>query len=181
MKHEEIMLDLETMGVSRDAPIVQIGAIAFSRSAPNETVVYYQEINLESAMAHGALPEAHTIIWWFEQDADARARMLHAMKNGVGLPMALVGFSQWVDNNTVDDRKVWGNSPAMDCVALRGAYSRCGMEAPWKFYNERDYRTLRAEAPEVERLRKADHNALGDADAQLEHLRLLLKHFSLRR
>jgi inhibitor of KinA sporulation pathway (predicted exonuclease) len=49
------------------------------------------------------------------------------------------------------------------------------MQAPWKFYNDRCYRTLKAMYPHIKMPKRTGthHNALDDAISQVNHLILL--------
>lgn len=75
----------------------------------------------------------------------------------------LRGFAQWFD----DADEVWANSPSFDCELLEAAYDAVGLEAPWDFYQERDYRTLSSlpVAVDVE-FEGVEHDALDDAKHQ---------------
>lgn len=69
------------------------------------------------------------------------------------------------------DAEVWGNGASFDNVILRGAYARNSTPAPWAWWNDRCYRTIKALHREVpmERL-GTHHNALDDAISQALHL-----------
>lgn len=67
--------------------------------------------------------------------------------------------------------EVWGNSPSFDCAILVEFVGRYAGAVPWKFTQERDFRTARALNPAAPYERPADaHSALADALAQAAHL-----------
>ncbi|EOS94062.1 prophage exonuclease [Erwinia tracheiphila PSU-1] len=68
-----LMIDLETMGNKPSSPILAIGAVFFSPQNGELGEEFYTPVNLESAMAGGAIPDADTIIWWLKQSSEARA------------------------------------------------------------------------------------------------------------
>lgn len=60
---------------------------------------------------------------------------------------------------------------------LAKVYKQCGWKAPpWRYSNERCYRTLKSMAPHIEIQRTGTHhNAVDDARAQAEHAIRLVK------
>jgi exodeoxyribonuclease VIII len=158
------MLDLETMGTVAGSPIIAIGAVMFGKEGLGEE--FYTQVSLESCAAYGMRPSGSTVIWWMKQSDEARA----AFKNNDSaptLPEALVAFKKWLP----DDSKVWGNGADFDNVLLAAAYSACGILLPWKYYNNRCYRTMRElfKNVPVERV-GVHHNAVDDAKTQAMHL-----------
>ena len=71
---------------------------------------------------------------------------------------------------------VWGNGATFDNVILSNAYKAAGMEQPWKFWDDRCYRTVKGLLPDIkiERL-GTHHNAVYDAMSQARHLQFLFK------
>ncbi len=50
-----LMIDLETMGKNKDAPIVSIGAVFFTPETGDIGQEFYTVVSLESAMGQGAM------------------------------------------------------------------------------------------------------------------------------
>lgn len=67
-----LMIDLETMGKNKDAPIVSIGAVFFTPETGDIGQEFYTVVSLESAMGQGATPDGDTILWWLKQSSEAR-------------------------------------------------------------------------------------------------------------
>jgi len=165
----EVVLDLETMGVSSHAPILAIGAVRFDKEHGVHTDKFYRVISLKSNMELLLSPDADTVMWWMRQSESARSQLL---RPSISLPAALEEFSCWIG----EDAKVWGNGAAFDNVVLGNAYKTCSMKQPWEFYNDRCYRTMKNVVTNVpfERL-GTHHNALDDAESQAAHLIKILK------
>ena len=70
-----VMLDLETMGLGPNAAIIAIGAVMFDPETMQLGSEFYRIINLESAVAAGGIMDAGTVMWWLEQGAAARAEL----------------------------------------------------------------------------------------------------------
>lgn len=163
-----IMIDLETMGTSPNAPIISIGAVLFDSEEIGEP--FYEVIDLKSAVKAGAVMDPATVIWWMEQSDEARSAL-----TGEGLPIRAVldDFANFVDSAKLDwgVSGVWGNGAAFDNVILAEAYKRLDMDVPWEFWRDKCYRTVKGMYPDVQIKRVGTHhNALSDAKTQAEHL-----------
>lgn len=165
-----IMLDLETMGISSDAAIIAIGACRFDiekKEVSGNT--FFTVVDLQSSVDLGMTLDASTVMWWMNQSDDARKVF---KRKGISLPSALVAFQQWVDEESLHpDVTMWGNGAAFDNVILANAYKKAGIIQPWHFWNDRCYRTKKADRPDVQMVRiGTHHNALDDAISQAQHL-----------
>lgn len=162
----DIMLDLETMGNGSRAAIIAIGAVAFDHTGVKDH--FYAQVNLQSSMAVGMECDASTVMWWMQQSEQARAAFKDNEKAG-SLQHELAAFSDFCRKHNV--ASMWGNGAAFDNAILSSAYRLCGLEQPWKFWNDRCYRTIKAFYPGVQLVRKGTHhNALDDAASQADHL-----------
>lgn len=164
----DIMLDLETMGTNNNAAIVAIGAVAFEYD-PNKSVkemtrdTFYTTVSLTSAVKNHGVMDAGTVIWWLQQSEAARNEL--TKPGPMDLTMALFAFNNWMATFNIDEMKVWGNGSDFDNVVLRNAYINNGVPVPWRYNQNRCYRTFKAEfgdgviVPNV----GTAHNALDDA------------------
>ena len=158
----KIMLDLETMGNSANAAIVAIGAVRFNDIEVTDE--FYIVIDLVSSVASGLEIEASTVMWWMKQSDDARKQF---ERDGVALQKALMQFAEWIG----EDAELWGNGAAFDNAILSNAYRKCGIEQPWKFWNDRCYRTVKNLYTDIELVRQGIyHCAIDDARSQATHL-----------
>jgi exodeoxyribonuclease VIII len=175
-KFMDIMLDLETMGTSSHAAIAAIGMVAFNledgpRPLPRSgDHTLYIPVDLESSVRTGGVMDVSTVQWWLQQSDTARAE-IHTTA-GAGMARALEHVADWIDEVAHrDDVRIWGNGAAFDNVILRNAFERIGFYVPWKFYNDRCYRTIKSLRPDVLLERTGtQHHALVDALQQTDHL-----------
>lgn len=167
MTHE-VMLDLETMDTGPNAAIVSIGAVKFDSAACEISGTFYTNVDLQSCLDAGLAVSGDTVMWWMEQDDDARA----ALRNGTPLGTALRSFSNWCG-----DVPVWGNAATFDNDIMRNAYEKAGLPCPWQYWNDRCYRTMKNLFPAVPKppANKQAHNALADAQWQTLHLFEILR------
>ncbi|HAW1513909.1 TPA: exonuclease [Escherichia coli] len=170
-----LMIDLETMGTNTNAPIVVIGAVFFDPQTGEIGPVFYIVISLTDAMNTGAVPDGGTIEWWLKQSSEARAAIL---TDQVKLKDALSRFREFI--NEYSDEKfvqVWGNGATFDNAILRTSYERLDIPCPWRYYNDRDVRTIVElgktidfDARTVIPFEGVRHNALDDARHQAKYV-----------
>ena len=166
------MVDLETLGTQPYAPLLSIGAVAFTFDDEPILDVFYQPITLESCLELGMRADAGAIEFWMEQSQEAR----EVFRTGgrVKLPNALDAFTDWWGSRPM---YLWGNSARFDCGLLEAAYKACRKEIPWEWWKERCYRTVKGLPGAGLKLVRhgTHHNALDDALSQALHLRELYK------
>ena len=161
---KQVMLDLETFGNGSNAMIVAIGACDFKLDNK-----FYAVIN--PAESTGDI-DASTVVWWLSQNEAARSALAGSRES---LHSALVKLTAWLQNRG-EDVCVWGNGATFDNVILANAYKRHKLPAPWKFWNDRCFRTLKSLHPPVEPPVRdgTHHNALDDAVFQVQYARKIL-------
>ena len=173
--YEDIMVDLETLGNGPNAAILSIGAVAFDLETMSENT-FERRISLESSMSHGKA-DASTIRFWMLQDKWAR-EALFAEKGTVSLDEALREFSAWAATvSSINKRRIWGNGASFDNVILRAAYGATEIPAPWMYWNDRCFRTLRSLYPNFDlAFEGVKHSALDDAKHQVKHMHAFAAH-----
>ncbi|EPB3434421.1 3'-5' exoribonuclease [Escherichia coli] len=169
---DHLMIDLETMGKNPDAPIISIGAIFFDPQTGDMGPEFSKTIDLETT---GGVIDRDTIKWWLKQSREAQSAI---MTDEIPLDDALLQLREFIDENSGEFFvQVWGNGANFDNTILRRSYERQGIPCPWRYYNDRDVRTIvelgkaidfdaRTAIPfEGER-----HNALDDARYQAKYV-----------
>ena len=170
----DVMLDLETMGSGPNAAIVAIGAVAFDIETSTIGPTFYQLVDLASAVASGGQMDAATVMWWVQQEQAAR----QALATDTAAPMrdVLALFAQWLQQTTGGQApRIWGNGAAFDNVILASAYRNADKPQPWKHWDDRCYRTVKALHPNIKMARVGTHHvAVDDAASQALHLIAML-------
>lgn len=169
---DHLMIDLETMGKNPDAPIISIGAIFFDPQTGDMGPEFSKTIDLDTA---GGVIDRDVIKWWLKQSREAQSAI---MTDEIPLDDALLQLREFIDENSGEFFvQVWGNGANFDNTILRRSYERQGIPCPWRYYNDRDVRTIvelgkaidfdaRTAIPfEGER-----HNALDDARYQAKYV-----------
>lgn len=181
--YTHLMLDMETMGNSPDAPIVSIGAVFFDPSTGNTGAEFYQVVSLESSMSFGMKPDASTIQWWLKQSSEARSAIL--VDGAMGLREVLELLADFIAENAANGShsvQVWGNGCSFDNVILRRAYVLTETPFAVPFWNDRDVRTMVELGKSVGINPRFDipfegdlHNALSDARHQVKYVSAIWK------
>ncbi|EMI5043102.1 3'-5' exoribonuclease [Escherichia coli] len=169
---DHLMIDLKTMGKNPDAPIISIGAIFFDPQTGDMGPEFSKTIDLETA---GGVIDRDVIKRWLKQSREAQSAI---MTDEIPLDDALLQLREFIDENSGEFFvQVWGNGANFDNTILRRSYERQGIPCPWRYYNDRDVRTIvelgkaidfdaRTAIPfEGER-----HNALDDARYQAKYV-----------
>lgn len=164
----DVMIDLETLDNKSSAAVVSIGACTFDRMTGKIIDTFYRRIDMEAAIASGGTCSGSTLIWWLQQDDDARIELT---KGGSKISVAMEDFIKFLPANCV----VWGNGSSFDISILDVTFERLKLTAPWKFWDVRDVRTVLDIASHL--VKKSDvpfvgtkHNALSDAIHQATYV-----------
>lgn len=166
MKH--VMIDLETLDTAATAAIVAIGAVFFDPDHNELGDTFYRAIDVSSVLGHGFSVSGDTLKWWLQQSDEARQVFANGNEIGTVLDELAVFLESQGKTESV---KVWGNGAAFDNVILANAFSATKRTTPWRFWNDRCYRSFKALHPEVPFVREGTHhNALDDAISQAKHL-----------
>lgn len=164
---KDVMIDLETMGLGVNAAIIAIGAVEFDLEAKMLGRTFYALVDLQSSVDAGGEIDPSTVMWWLAQSKEARSALL---EEGILIDQALSNFGLWL-LECGPDVKVWGNGADFDNVILAQAFRRSDFSVPWKFWNNRCFRTFKNMLPECPSpFIGIQHNALDDAKYQAEYL-----------
>lgn len=165
-----VMLDLETLGTKPGCAIVSIGACVFNMGGVQEK--FYRTIDITKKFGTTTLViEPGTVAWWMQQTPEARA--VFTAQERVSTSVAIGDFAMWWEDKALqylsDSHCLWCHGATFDAPIIEATYNSIGQQAPFKFYNVRDTRTLYALADIYpDRAKGTHHNALDDAVAQAE-------------
>jgi hypothetical protein len=171
-----VMLDLETLGVTPNSIILSIGAVEFDES--NLGDVFHMGIDYEDQVKRDMHVDASTAMWWLGQDQAAQQALLKITAGALSLPVVLTKFAAAFKN--WDKKRLWCNGASFDIPLLVAAHKKSNLIQPWRYSNEMDMRTIKglfgkeawklhAEKPTVA------HDGLADAIAQARSLQRVLQ------
>jgi len=174
----DAMVDIETLDTRPSAVVLSIGVVLFNRRDPS---VKMEELKLtfglkeyrDAQIKVGRTVDKETVAWWKKQDADAK--LIFRQGNVPSVEKALGELSAFL---TQYDTKVlvWGNGASFDNTILVSLYRSFGMEAPWKFWNNRCFRTFKGEHGHIARppaFAGVKHDAVDDARQQALYLQAM--------
>lgn len=180
-----IMLDIETLDTAGTALVLSIGMARFDRErgvTDKADIVLSYEDQIES----GRTIDESTLAWWAKQSEEARKVIKLCEDCETSTHETLLLLGDWIGKDAI----MWGNGSDFDNAIVASLYNSFNLELPWKFFNNRCYRTLKAIGEQVYDTKKArttlshgqfiaawgrppvrqgvQHNALDDAVYQAE-------------
>lgn len=132
-----VVVDLETLGTSKRACILSIGAMMFDDSDYVMLSPFYVAVDSADASRYLEIDQA-TIDWWEKQSQEARAAVFEAPDTKT-LSEALLEFRKWLP---VGVYRIWSHGSSFDIAILSEAYRLLSQPLPWRYSDERDTRTL---------------------------------------
>lgn len=177
-----VMLDLETMGVDHNSAIIAIGATKFDPLKKFEIAdSFYVSVDPTDQERFGRVFNGSTVKWWMSKDRDA-ARAALMSSELIDLGSALMAFDEWFGSESLP---LWGNGATFDNVIMRSAYKSINQPAPWEFWHDRCFRTLKNLVPKdftpaLPPIDGVAHHALYDAIKQTYTLQAIVDHYSMR-
>lgn len=172
---KNVMLDLETMGISANSAIVSIGAVEFDKDM-GILDRFYEIIDLQSCIDKGFDIDGKTVVWWMRQSEEVRKELFKY--NPINIKEALQKFKDWLG---YDNLQIWGNGADFDNTILTNAFRKFKVIDPWKFTANRCFRTLKSSFPELQNIKqvRCSHKAIDDAEWQANYLIELIKKYKL--
>lgn len=165
MATNDVMVDLETLGLRTTSVVLSIGAtdgmgnVWYHRFGPRAV---QKQIN------DGRTIDFSSVCWWMEQNPEAQSEAFDGLPVSTTVEDALETFIGWLPV----EPKIWGYGAAFDNAILRSLCDQYGVPC-WNFHDDRCYRTMLSLAPRgfVRTSPAVAHNALSDAEAQMTDLK----------
>lgn len=204
-----IMIDFETLSLKPNAVLLALGAVAFDADTGVLLEQFY--VNIDPRIQPGRDISASTVLWWMQQNDEARQRLTNATamadlkdsesfddlpdaeqdrifaEHAMPINHAAQAFIAWYDYVVGDlgGNKldgVWACG-GIDHTWLESMMEYSGFKNPVDYWLQRDYRTLRKLYPQViaPPFEGAQHDAAADAMYQTAHLLDILQHIGQAR
>lgn len=164
-----LSLDTETLGTSAGSQILQLACTDID--CPSDHFNIY--IAQEGQDTYGLKSDPNTVQWWRERDSLTRAKVFSGV---TPLKDAMILFSNWLNDIRGNEQiEVWMNSPSFDSEKILGPiFDALNLTLPWSYYEERDFRTMKALGSTYfsfpYQKPTGAHDALVDAKAQGEYI-----------
>lgn len=183
-----LMLDVETLGTDSRAVVLSLGSVFLSPGFPSFYMSFadattpggMDNINYQIDFLERSV-SADTLAWWLMKAPQQSREATFCPKPVHVRPVyeGLEEWIEWIDDHLPEEQDtliVWGNGAAFDQPIIESLMNDVGIRAPWKFWDTRCYRTMKALYKHIPRpVPEIPHHALHDALAQAKHLDLILK------
>lgn len=166
--NKDLMIDIETLGVSQNSVICSLGAVLFYYDVDSYYIEnsFYTTLDPEEGIMDGFVVDWSTIKFWMNQSKKVRYETFPDKPTPV--PLAIDSFIKWVEK--LDFQRVWAKSPEFDLSLLKVYFDHYAPSAwPFHYRNHRDVRTLL----DIANVKEKDippvgetHNSLNDAAFQ---------------
>lgn len=174
----DCMIDIETLGTATSAPVLTIGACFFDIETGEIGQKFHEKIDAADALNYSRM-SGDTFKWWMQQSDPARAKVIAGSRPSHEV---FLDFHAFVASHDVKQVRPWGNGASFDISILEFSFERIlgarhpadRRDAPWKFWNVRDCRTIKdlGEAAgysfDMNKRKGTHHDALDDAIFQAE-------------
>lgn len=165
------MIDIETYGLSPDAPIASIGAVTFEFK-DNFSIIdtFYRNVDQDSNILINRKYDQSVVDWWNSQSLEVKNTLYD---NQVPVKQILIELFDWLPKSLI-----WCQGLDFDIPIIKSSAEASGLSIPWKYNNVRCGRTLLRLTGIRVKNATMKHNALIDAIEQAEALNksfLLLK------
>lgn len=168
----KVMIDIETLGRKPGCVILEVGIVGIVGTPNSATGKPYEQykssiaISIESQKLQAIEPD--TLKWWMEKPDAWKLiceRQAHVRCNQKSA-------AKFIASHLTDlaPDEIWANSPSFDLAILREFFERNGSSVPWEYWQERDFRTVKARSSIKYLPPKDAHGALADAVAQADYL-----------
>jgi len=135
----DVMLDLETWGLSPGCALRSIGAVCFDPHTEDFGPEFYCNVD-GGQVGAGLKLEQGTQDWWRDNAPHAAVQALTL--DTKPLVVAAQSFREWF--HSVNGATVWAHGAAYDPPVLDVASAAVGVKVPWHYRAVRDTRTLYA-------------------------------------
>ena len=151
-----IMIDFETLGVSRDAVILSVGIVLFGYDGLIHKK-YYEEFSITTQVFDGRTVSPETVAWWKRTDSEELLRLLE--QGGEELSILYHRIAEIREEFNI--KHVWSRHQ-MDFDIINSLLFR-----PFPYYTFKDVATLDflMKSPVAN-----NHNALDDCMNQIRHV-----------
>lgn len=163
---KDVMIDIETLGNTKNSVICQIGACYFDRYTGEIGEKFKVNIDARSVIKSGATMDADTIYWWLNQSEEARQSILADPK--IDIISALNSLNTFL----INAKYIWSHA-TFDFVAITETYKRLDIRPVFSYRSARDIRTLidlaKIKIDEGNKRDGTHHDGLDDAIYQVKY------------
>ncbi len=137
MEYNNVMIDLETLGLKPNASVLCIAAVKFSFES-DDYEKFQVNISQKSCDNFGLVKDKETVDWWVSERSDL---LKTYFTNTIPLDSALLDLNDFIGPNA-KKMNIWANGTVFDIGMLEWDYHVTGVACPWRYFNIMDARTV---------------------------------------
>lgn len=145
----DIMVDTETLGTAPSSVVFSVGAVPFNMltgEVADRATSFSAVFPIVECEGRPLSVDAGTKKWWLQQTPEAQSKLAQAyLLDIAGVGESWGAMAAWFQ--LYPECRVWGNGAAFDLAKLHHNFHIRDISVPWKFWDERCFRTLRSLAP----------------------------------
>lgn len=131
----DLMIDIETLSIKKNALFFEIGWCSFEMGNIDNRQSGVFKVDIMNSLMAGSVVDQETVEWWRSQDNRPKMQAYDATPEKKALEQLIVLCGQ--------HEFFWANSPKFDLIHLEAGFDRHGLKAPWAHYQEMDQRTIK--------------------------------------
>lgn len=170
-----VIIDLETLGTHPTSVILAIGACNLDKSQMFKCCIDWKHWNPKCTV------DKSTQDWWDTQNPKLKEQVFGGKVTPDSVLNQFTVFLNHVQDLAGEDIKVWGNGASFDLSILAHAYSSLEEAIPWKFRNERCFRTIKnlfpLQVPFIPNPKLIAHDPLDDAINEVDWLNQIIEEY----
>ena len=174
----DFMFDIESLDTKPSCVVLSIGLTGFNVKDSHSGIPLAEYFPMgtkdyrDEQIMLGRTVSKDTVEWWKQQSK--QAQRVFKVSSGRKIPDMLTQIADLITgDNVCKDPNIWGNGPDLDNAAIASLFELYDITVPWKFYQNRDYRTINKEHGHIAKRiphNGTKHNALDDAIRQTHQL-----------
>jgi len=141
MTFNNLMIDIETFGTSKDSVVVSIAAVPFNDNEISDKH-YFHVLPIQTQLELGRTIDQDTWNWWSEQHTNPISKPSLG-NNIIPYMVELSSFILDVMGDNERDFKIWANPPQFDISILEDLYQTADKPAVWNPRQMCDVRTVK--------------------------------------
>lgn len=167
MPKVHLMIDFETLCNTPNSVVLSLGAVLFTK----ERMIASEHwiMNPDDQFKAKLDVSFDTIAWWMNQGDEAKKLFNTCLSTGVPMRSFLDDFERFIKEFASGMQIiVWANGANFDIPIIENLLKRGARKCPWKFWDTRCYRTMKAihKIEEGKERNGIKHDALQDASFQ---------------
>lgn len=161
----DVMIDIETLGISPLSIITQLGGVYFDRTDGTLGDEFLRNLDIIQSLKEGFQVQGETLEWWLNRPKE-QVTFLEMYEGGFDIRQNLHDFNEFLRGA----KNIWCHA-TFDFVHVTEALKKLDIKPSYDYTIARDIRTLQhlAHIPRVKSTQNKTHNALDDCKHQVEY------------